>query len=33
VGVCSPQQTDFFNTRLKEMGETWTYPYPRVGWW
>jgi hypothetical protein len=31
--LLAPRQTEFFNTRLKEMGEQWTYPFRRVGWW
>jgi len=33
AGLPSPRQIEFFNTRLRDMGELWTYPYPRVGWW
>lgn len=32
-GIFSQRQIDFFNTRLTEMGENWTYPYKRVRWW
>jgi len=30
-GVYSPRQIDFFNTRVKKIGERWTYPFRRVG--
>ena len=30
-GLFSPRQMEFFNTRLKEIGEPWTYPFRRVG--
>jgi hypothetical protein len=29
-GIFSQRQIDFFNTRLEEMGELWSYPFPRV---
>jgi hypothetical protein len=29
----SPRQITHFNTRLKAMGETWTFPFRRVSWW
>jgi hypothetical protein len=29
-GLFSPRQIEFFNTRLKAMGENFTYPYKRV---
>ena len=29
----SPRQIAHFNTRLKAMGETWTFPFRRVRWW
>jgi hypothetical protein len=28
--IFSQRQIDFFNSRLKEMGENWTYPFKRT---
>jgi hypothetical protein len=33
AGVFSQRQIDFFNKRLAEMGEPWTYPFQRFRWW
>jgi hypothetical protein len=29
-GLFSERQIDFFNARLHEMGEPWSYPFPRM---
>jgi len=29
-GIFSQRQIEFFNTKLKELGENWTYPFDRV---
>jgi hypothetical protein len=33
AGFDTQRLIDFFNNRLKEMGELWTYPFPRLRWW
>jgi hypothetical protein len=30
-GIHTPRKIAFFNSRLKELGYSWTYPFPRVG--
>jgi hypothetical protein len=33
AGWDTPRLIEFFNKRLKELGEPWTYPFPRLRWW